>query len=225
VPHGGWLPWLAEVGLSPRTAQRYMRLATLPADKYDTVTHLGIAAALDAIATHAPTMAAEVPWRRPIEEGEIEISLDQVKFRAEVYPRTAVPIELVDRYAELLPYLDAIEVNQNYEIIDGYLRLLAHQHVNTLDTIRCRVTQVENEREHLELAIRRNATHAEPLPLGAELAHTIARWRERMLALGITVTANSMQFPDDLPFEQWQAVAEDLAAFAKLTGADEKLRR
>ena len=61
--------------------------------------------------------------------------------------------------------------------------------------------------------------------MGAELAHTIARWRERMLALGITVTANSMQFPDDLPFEQWQAVAEDLAAFAKLTGADEKLRR
>jgi hypothetical protein len=50
VPHGGWLPWLEETGLTPRTAQRYMKLASLPEDKYDTVSHLGLKGALDAIA-------------------------------------------------------------------------------------------------------------------------------------------------------------------------------
>lgn len=49
ISHGQWLPWLAEIGIEPRTAQRYMQLAQLPDDKYDTVSHLGIKAALDAI--------------------------------------------------------------------------------------------------------------------------------------------------------------------------------
>jgi hypothetical protein len=48
--HGEWLPWLKETGVSPRTAQRYMQLAQIPADKYDTVAHLGIKSALEAIA-------------------------------------------------------------------------------------------------------------------------------------------------------------------------------
>jgi len=58
LPHGGWLPWLRDVGITPRTAQRYMRLVTIPADKYDTVSHLGIKGALDAIAKKvSPTQA------------------------------------------------------------------------------------------------------------------------------------------------------------------------
>jgi hypothetical protein len=48
--HGEWLPWLSETGVSPRTAQRYMRIARLPADKYDTVSHFGLKVALDEIA-------------------------------------------------------------------------------------------------------------------------------------------------------------------------------
>ena len=59
LPHGGWLPWLRDVGITPRTAQRYVRLAAIPPDKYDTVSHLGIKGALDAIAKKvSPTQAA-----------------------------------------------------------------------------------------------------------------------------------------------------------------------
>jgi hypothetical protein len=59
VPHGGWLPWLTETGLTPRTAQRYMRLAGLPDDKYDTVSHLGLKGALDAIAEPGTIVGGE----------------------------------------------------------------------------------------------------------------------------------------------------------------------
>jgi hypothetical protein len=50
VKHGEWLPWLATTGISARTAQRYMQLASLPAEKSDTVAHLGVKAALAEIA-------------------------------------------------------------------------------------------------------------------------------------------------------------------------------
>jgi hypothetical protein len=51
VPRGDWLPWLEKkTGLTPRTAQRYMRLANLPEDDATRVSHLGLKGALDAIA-------------------------------------------------------------------------------------------------------------------------------------------------------------------------------
>src|SRR5262249_5817256 len=53
VPHGGWLPWVRALGMTVRTAQRYMQLARLPADKSDTVAHLVIKAALAEIAQRA----------------------------------------------------------------------------------------------------------------------------------------------------------------------------
>jgi hypothetical protein len=53
VPHGQWLPWLQQVGVPTRTAQRYMQLARV---KYDTVSHLGIKAALAEIAHRRSTL-------------------------------------------------------------------------------------------------------------------------------------------------------------------------
>ena len=53
IPHGGWLAWVRDLGMTVRTAQRYMQLARLPADKSDTVAHLGIRAALAEIAQRA----------------------------------------------------------------------------------------------------------------------------------------------------------------------------
>jgi hypothetical protein len=53
IPHGGWLAWIRDLGMTARTVQRYMQLARLPADKSDTVAHLGIKAALAEIAQRA----------------------------------------------------------------------------------------------------------------------------------------------------------------------------
>jgi hypothetical protein len=50
LQHGGWLPWLEQIGVPPRTAQNYMRLAKLPPEEYATVAHLGVRGALEAIA-------------------------------------------------------------------------------------------------------------------------------------------------------------------------------
>jgi hypothetical protein len=44
--HGKWLPWLKDVGINPRTAQRYMQLAQIPDAKYVTVSHLTLTEAL-----------------------------------------------------------------------------------------------------------------------------------------------------------------------------------
>jgi hypothetical protein len=71
VAHGQWLPLLKEAGISIQIAQRYMRLAHIPPDKYVTVTHLGIRAALDKIAQHA-------------EEGDEEAELAAVRARVAV---------------------------------------------------------------------------------------------------------------------------------------------
>lgn len=54
LEHGAWLPWLSEhCGVSSRSAQRYMRLASRWGElesKHDTVSHLTLQGALDALA-------------------------------------------------------------------------------------------------------------------------------------------------------------------------------
>jgi DUF3102 family protein len=49
LDHSEWLPWLKEAGISPRTAQKYMRLAQLPDANAKRVAHLGVRKALAAI--------------------------------------------------------------------------------------------------------------------------------------------------------------------------------
>jgi hypothetical protein len=72
LPHGKWLPWLREIDISPRTAQRYMQLAQVPADKYDTVAHFGIKRALVAIAKQQCHVELITSAFRKIVESRIE---------------------------------------------------------------------------------------------------------------------------------------------------------
>jgi hypothetical protein len=72
--------------------------------------------------------------------------------------------DLVLRYVECLNELPAIEINQHHEIIDGWYRWEAHRQAGR-STIRARVTEVQDDLEHLKLAIRRNATHGLPYPI------------------------------------------------------------
>lgn len=60
LPHGGWLPWLREVGITPRTAQGYMQLARMPETKYATVAQLGLRHALQQISDRP-----HLPLQRP----------------------------------------------------------------------------------------------------------------------------------------------------------------
>jgi len=86
------------------------------------------------------------------------IDTDKVVFRDDLYPRIRTSAETVQKYAEDLSVLPPIEVNQHYELIDGWHRWTAHRK-NEEAQIGVVVTQTRNEAHLLELAIERNASH------------------------------------------------------------------
>jgi len=70
VPHGEWQDWLRDnVALSVRSAQRYMRLARSGL-KSDTVSLLGLRAALESIASHQAAREVESELKAEGLEGE-----------------------------------------------------------------------------------------------------------------------------------------------------------
>lgn len=103
---------------------------------------------------------------------EIEVPVDAVVFRTDLYPRIETSAVTVQRYAEDLDVLPPIEVNQHNELIDGWHRWTAHKK-NDAPTIRVVVTQTKSDAELLELAIRRNSTHG--LQLSREDKKDMAR--------------------------------------------------
>ncbi len=94
----------------------------------------------------------------------MEIPVDAVVFRADLYPRIEPSHETVQRYAENLEVLPPIEVNQHNELIDGWNRWTAHKKKRR-ETICAFVTQTASDIEVLELAIKRNASHGLQLSL------------------------------------------------------------
>jgi Protein of unknown function (DUF3102) len=83
IDHGGWLPWLASCGLSPRLAQRYMRLAryrsVIEANASD-LSHLSVTNALALLAAPKKEAAAVDLSQWTLDplatmRGEIEYSL------------------------------------------------------------------------------------------------------------------------------------------------------
>lgn len=88
----------------------------------------------------------------------IDLELAKVIFREDLYPRIRKSPETVQKYAEDLSVLPPIEVNQHYELIDGWHRWTAHKKLEAR-TIAVIVTHTANETELLELAISRNAAH------------------------------------------------------------------
>ena len=90
------------------------------------------------------------------------IQLSQVIFRQDLYPRIEHDPALVQRYAANIEQLPPIEVNQHYELIDGWHRWTAHKKVES-ETIEVQITETKSEAELLALAIRRNASHGKQL--------------------------------------------------------------
>lgn len=93
-----------------------------------------------------------------IEPATIELPLDAIVFREDLYPRIDKSPITVQKYAEDLDVLPPIEVNQRNELIDGWHRWTAHRKREAAK-IRAIVTKTASDAELLELAIERNATH------------------------------------------------------------------
>ena len=60
----------------------------------------------------------------------MEIGINEVKFRKDLYPRIDTDTVKVKEYAETLDLLPPIEVDQNNELIDGWHRWTAHKKAN-----------------------------------------------------------------------------------------------
>lgn len=86
----------------------------------------------------------------------VELSVDSVIYRKDLYPRLKTDHLTVEKYAESLEVLPPIEVNQHNELIDGWHRWTAYKE-NKAESIPAFVTPTESDAQLLELAIERNA--------------------------------------------------------------------
>lgn len=102
----------------------------------------------------------------------MEIRVDSVVFRDDLYPRIKTSAETVQKYAEDLAVLPPIIVNQHNELIDGWHRWTAHKKAQA-ETIQATVIQTTSDAHLLELAIETNATHG--LQLSQEDKKNMAR--------------------------------------------------
>ena len=85
------------------------------------------------------------------------ISVGDVVFRSDLYPRFQPDPARIQQYADCVDLLPPIEVNQHHELIDGYHRWSAHKKAGR-DTITITVTATESDVELDRLGVQRNST-------------------------------------------------------------------
>lgn len=84
--------------------------------------------------------------------------VSEIVYREDLYPRINKDVATVQKYAEDLAVLPAIEVNQHNELIDGWHRWTAHKKME-VESIAVLVTVTQSDAHLLELAIERNNAH------------------------------------------------------------------
>ena len=87
-----------------------------------------------------------------------QIPVADVVFRKDLYPRFTPDAATIQRYQESLDVLPPIEINQRYELIDGYHRWNAHKEAGRAE-VPATITETESDDALLALAIERNAAH------------------------------------------------------------------
>jgi transposase len=88
----------------------------------------------------------------------MQIRVDDVVFRDDLYPRIETSAVTVQKYAEDLECLPPIIVNQHRELIDGWHRWTAHKK-NEVEFIEADIVETTSDADLLEKAIETNATH------------------------------------------------------------------
>lgn len=106
----------------------------------------------------------------------IELPLECVVYRTDLYPRFQPNPQKIQEYATNLDVLPAIEVSDTYILIDGYHRWKAHETVGA-ETIKAIVTPVASEMQLLQLAVQRNATHGLQLSQDDKKRYAIQWWK------------------------------------------------
>ena len=102
-----------------------------------------------------------------------QISVEDVRFVQDVYPRVRHDPAKVQDYAEAIDNLPPIEVNQDGILIDGYHRWTAHRKVGRT-TIQAIVTHTDTDRELHRLAMERNNAHGLQVSMDDKRRYVVA---------------------------------------------------
>jgi DNA modification methylase len=87
----------------------------------------------------------------------IEIPVDDIIWREDLYPRFEPDPGRIQQYAENVELLPPVEINQRNELVDGYHRWTAHKKAG-LATIKAIVTYTASDIELDRLSCQRNAS-------------------------------------------------------------------
>lgn len=105
----------------------------------------------------------------------IDLLLDQIVYREDLYPRLKPDPATIQQYAEHLDLLPPIEVSQGHILIDGYHRWKAYETAGA-ETIPATITTVESEMHLLMLAVARNAAHRLQLSPAEKKRYAVRWW-------------------------------------------------
>ncbi len=94
----------------------------------------------------------------------MEIKLNEIQFRKDLYPRFEPNHQVIQKYSEAIEYLPPIKVNQNNILIDGFHRLKAHQ-LAKVETIRVEIIETESEQKLKILSYKLNSIHGMQLSI------------------------------------------------------------
>jgi len=119
----------------------------------------------------------------------LELSVDDVIWREDLYPRFDPIPARIQQYAECIELLPPIEVNQHNELIDGYHRWTAHKKAD-IEVVRCIVTKTASDVELDRLMAKRNAD------FGVQLSQKEKQRKARQWY--VTLDTDKQQIADDL---------------------------
>lgn len=91
-------------------------------------------------------------------EKEMKLSVKDIVFREDLYPRFEVDQAMIQKYANSIEHLPPIKINQNNILVDGFHRWKAHQLAGIMD-IEAEVIQTASEKELKRLAYQLNSNH------------------------------------------------------------------
>lgn len=101
----------------------------------------------------------------------IEIKLEEIVYREDLYPRFEPNAKTIEQYSETIEQLPPIIINQNNILVDGYHRLKAHEKAK-VKTIKAEILNLETDDDVYWESIKRNSTHG--LQLNSEEKQDIA---------------------------------------------------
>ena len=88
----------------------------------------------------------------------MKVSVKDIAFREDLYPRFEANQALIQNYANSIEHLPPIKINQNNILIDGFHRWKAHQLAGIAE-IEAEIIQTTSEKELKRLAYQLNSNH------------------------------------------------------------------